>query len=296
MEETQPRRDDHPSRRCPRPIPSIGLRCPICAYELTGLFETRCPECGAAFNLDELFRDALDASATVREAVLRHTFGDFADSLAGPIRALAGTIGVTLTAAVGVIAQRHLDATLGREPTPDDFHRVYAALAAARPSLIPIPRPPRTLGIDFEFPDTDLRCRDCRATLLGVRDGRCPRCHQPLDAPALLPRDTLVAVTREFRQRQPLAILLARTTLENDGVPNTSAAGDGTLRTIAGVSAATLFVPRSYYFDAVALLSERRAAPDDSGDLPRGDWSCPTCGESVPATFDLCWNCGCARE
>ena len=22
------------------------------------------------------------------------------------------------------------------------------------------------------------------------------------------------------------------------------------------------------------------------------DWRCPSCNESVPATFDLCWNCG----
>jgi hypothetical protein len=22
------------------------------------------------------------------------------------------------------------------------------------------------------------------------------------------------------------------------------------------------------------------------------DWRCPSCAESVPATFDLCWNCG----
>ena len=22
------------------------------------------------------------------------------------------------------------------------------------------------------------------------------------------------------------------------------------------------------------------------------DWCCPSCAESVPATFDMCWNCG----
>jgi predicted amidophosphoribosyltransferase len=291
MDPTNPSRPQHPPRKCPLPIPAIALRCPTCAYDLTGLTEPRCPECGNRFDLDDIVGLALDDNAPVREAVLRLTFGDLAGSLAGPICGLAGTIGVTLTSAVGVLAQRHLDAALGREPTPDDFARLYDTLAAARPSLIAIPRPPRTLGADFTFPDTDLRCRRCRAPLIDVRDLRCPRCSVVLDPAALLPRDTLVAVTREFRQRQPLAILLARTTLENDGVPNASSAGDGTLRTIAGISAATLSVPRSYYFDAVALLIERRAAAESS-ETPGDDWPCPACGESVPATFDLCWNCG----
>jgi len=32
-----------------------GIHCPICGYELTGLSEARCPECGARFTLDQLF-------------------------------------------------------------------------------------------------------------------------------------------------------------------------------------------------------------------------------------------------
>ena len=32
--------------------------------------------------------------------------------------------------------------------------------------------------------------------------------------------------------------------------------------------------------------------PEDSAAL---DWSCPSCNESNPATFDLCWSCGSTR-
>ena len=32
-----------------------GIQCPICGYQLTGLSEARCPECGARFTLDQLF-------------------------------------------------------------------------------------------------------------------------------------------------------------------------------------------------------------------------------------------------
>jgi rubrerythrin len=32
-----------------------NVSCPSCGYNLTGLNEARCPECGAKFTLDELF-------------------------------------------------------------------------------------------------------------------------------------------------------------------------------------------------------------------------------------------------
>lgn len=36
------------------PIPDVGLRCPKCAYILTGLTETECPECGCRFSVEKL--------------------------------------------------------------------------------------------------------------------------------------------------------------------------------------------------------------------------------------------------
>lgn len=51
------------SRRSNQPVPDpasnladSGLRCPQCDYNLTGLAESRCPECGAAFDPEELRR------------------------------------------------------------------------------------------------------------------------------------------------------------------------------------------------------------------------------------------------
>src|SRR5690606_34372319 len=33
----------------------VGVPCPTCGYDMTGLKEAKCPECGAAFTLDQLY-------------------------------------------------------------------------------------------------------------------------------------------------------------------------------------------------------------------------------------------------
>ncbi len=40
-----------------------ALPCPQCGYNLTGLTQTQCPECGTKFTLDQLVADALDQRA-----------------------------------------------------------------------------------------------------------------------------------------------------------------------------------------------------------------------------------------
>lgn len=38
------------------------IACPICGYDLAGLYEARCPECGTRYTLDELIRAAKRSS------------------------------------------------------------------------------------------------------------------------------------------------------------------------------------------------------------------------------------------
>ena len=40
------------------PIPDVGLRCPKCAYLLTGLTEQVCPECGCRFSVEKLIDES----------------------------------------------------------------------------------------------------------------------------------------------------------------------------------------------------------------------------------------------
>jgi len=45
-------------RKCAQaPIPRIGLHCPNCGYELTGLTTRVCPECGRPFDIREFLND-----------------------------------------------------------------------------------------------------------------------------------------------------------------------------------------------------------------------------------------------
>jgi hypothetical protein len=48
-----------------------AISCPICGYNLTGLREARCPECGASFTLDQL----LSSQARQEEAVNSNDLG-----------------------------------------------------------------------------------------------------------------------------------------------------------------------------------------------------------------------------
>jgi len=43
------------------------------------------------------------------------------------------------------------------------------------------------------------------------------------------------------------------------------------------------------YDEALALLQEYKANLQNPA--PGPDWICVQCGESVPGTFDFCWNC-----
>jgi hypothetical protein len=46
------------------------------------------------------------------------------------------------------------------------------------------------------------------------------------------------------------------------------------------------------YDEALALLGGGTAPPP----LPRADWQCAKCGETVPGNFAVCWNCASANR
>lgn len=48
------------------------------------------------------------------------------------------------------------------------------------------------------------------------------------------------------------------------------------------------------YAEAIELIQAHRTAPTHHT-MANGDWICPQCKESLPASFQSCWNCETAR-
>jgi hypothetical protein len=93
-------------------IADAGLRCPKCDYNLTGLAEDRCPECGEAFNREQLRMLAEGKPGPIPGW----------DNVSDPIRAFIGTCLRTWFAPV----------TLGRTfPAVHDRHSLSAFKLAA---------------------------------------------------------------------------------------------------------------------------------------------------------------------
>lgn len=42
------------------PVPDIGLKCPSCKYQLAGLTNSKCPECGNSFDVSKLVQGVID--------------------------------------------------------------------------------------------------------------------------------------------------------------------------------------------------------------------------------------------
>lgn len=67
--------DHHPTDASPQTPTDEGLRCPKCEYNLTGLVDDVCPECGEAFNRARLLASLHEAVGPIPEWSRRHDVG-----------------------------------------------------------------------------------------------------------------------------------------------------------------------------------------------------------------------------
>jgi rubrerythrin len=301
--------EQHFSRPDLYPIPAIGLQCPSCGYNLTGLTVPRCPDCGQPFDVQEVFQLAAGSRLDVRAALLRQALPKLPADLAGWIDHLAGEIDVTLMSAAAVILQGYLDWKNGYRTTAEDWSRYLDELSSRDDTLFELPRPPRRVCVDFIMPDCDVVCPHCEESLAGAVDSRCPSCRRRFDSDDLLPRQTMVSLpTSDIGM-----VGLAQVKLESEGIPTVRTIRAHWTTMFFGGSAVggTIHVPRSYYFDAVDCLhslptrspSEPYEGTEDNEQLdsddhadrnagPADGWVCSNCGEPVPGHFETCWNCG----
>ena len=101
-----------------------------------------------------------------------------------------------------------------------------------------------------------------------------------------------------FRNSSPAQVHLLRSLLESEGIP-CFIRNETMQQTIpGGLAVAFLPLPDFWptlcvlrdedYPKAMELIRSASEAPPESAE----DWKCPACGETVPANFASCWNCG----
>jgi len=157
-------------------------------------------------------------------------------------------------------------------------------------------RAPRFAGDELPFPDFGLRCEVCRSPLAGAPTRVCPQCAAPFSPEDFRPQSNTFLVDPAMVGQLTLAGVEAL--LAADYVPYQRAAGKG-LSEIYGLSSpagSQLLVPAEFYFEVRWLIQRTAAAIQQRREHPDAEWTCPSCGESVPMHFDLCWKCQTPRD
>jgi predicted amidophosphoribosyltransferase len=293
-----------------RPIPDLGLVCPKCEYSLTGLTGNHCPECGSTFSLMNL----LSGETADRSRVVMH------DGILDPPD--------------HGIARREPYLTGRERPLPELgllCNKCGNDLLGAGADTCPICGEPFRLGsimrgaewvdvarwfsADFvasvgsllnkaEVPYI-VPANSARLSKSAVPQWLVPRkflsealnflaAWSPLIMPVPEGEDSLKAGTEWIDVTQWISKDLAisvRSLLYKAQVPYLVSVNSAR---IADPNAPQLLVPREFLFDALTVFAawSPPAAPPTEGE----DWACPTCKETVPGNFEVCWNCQTPRE
>ena len=148
-------------------------------------------------------------------------------------------------------------------------------------------RRPTFTGRERPLPDFGLTCDHCEEPLAGAVANACPACGQDFDLAAIVPKGGWVNIG-DF---VPASVaVVAKTLLYDAEIPylvDNSAVDE----VVGSFKSSRLRVPREFFFDALNVL----ATSVEAGPDMREDWTCPSCNESVPAGFEVCWNCNAAR-
>lgn len=156
--------------------------------------------------------------------------------------------------------------------------------------------PPRYLAETRPLPDYGLACTACRSPLAGAPDSSCPACGAAFDLARLTPAKQWFVADEALAR--PLDLLNLAVLLEAEAVPFYAQSGKSFTDLVMGRVAfgANLVIPRDFYWDVRYLV--RRAAVEIESRRSQSElnWKCPHCGEDSPLHFEVCWNCGAARE
>ena len=152
-------------------------------------------------------------------------------------------------------------------------------------------------------PDLGLRCKQCGYPLAGASGHYCPECGEPFTIDEYVPRGdwpALIADGEEVRGTRTVLKLLWTYQIPFVEMHDPLRSAMNHIWPAVGRHAPRIGVPRECYFEAVDLirrdkLNEPMPEPPERAARSE-DWHCAQCREENPANFEICWQCGAARE
>lgn len=156
-------------------------------------------------------------------------------------------------------------------------------------------RDPRFTGEELPFPDFGLICRRCRTHLAGATHHACARCGAPFTPTDWHPSGTWFQV--EAWMHAGVSMPLVELTLEQESIPFLAMDSRGFAEVYLGQRSlgARVIVASEFFFDMLHAVRSVGIELARAALAPQVDWPCPKCGEIVPSTFAVCWNCQTAR-
>ena len=257
------------------PVPDWDLHCPGCGAALAGLRDHRCGECGRRFDIRHLLElkrpvPSLDLCCEECEYSLNGLPGDRCPECGAKF-------------SIRELLDREEPAEfsndwLSRDADPTDHHLKK--------------REPRFSGSQRPLPDFGLFCDKCGWPLAGAPADACPDCGRPFRFQRIIPHGDWVNLGRFISgSLRPVA----KAILYQDEIPYIIS-GSGLSAIYTGISPMVeerLLVPREFFFDALHAFA---VAAEQASAEPASDWTCPTCAESVPGGFEICWKCNTGRH
>jgi len=154
-------------------------------------------------------------------------------------------------------------------------------------------RPPRVTGAERPLLDYGLVCGTCRRPLAGATVDECPHCTAPFVLTAPPGRYGWISIADDAA---PLKVMHLQAILIDEQVPVLPLE----FRSAAPVDffrhSQSILIPREYWFEVRWLIMQAAQELARERSVPGVEWSCSKCGEDVPASFDVCWNCETPRE
>ena len=157
-------------------------------------------------------------------------------------------------------------------------------------------REPRFTGAERPLPDFGLLCGRCRRPLAGAAGNDCAHCGSPFVCDPPEDRDGWVRIDADLSA--PLSVMHLQSVLADEQVPHVPYQLRSDEQTAIPVPLArrTMLVRREFWFEMRWLIARATRDMRDRVRESGEEWTCPTCGEAVPYTFDICWQCQTARQ